>query len=215
MGVAPDGQSWAPQAPESPPPQAEGPLEGPTPLRMVANLSTEVWVPEDRWGAVFYANMNGDRERSLGWDALPPALHDSVTAGANAVVREAMLEHDTLVTALMSDVYPCPGNHCAHSRDDECDDQEPDLVIDPSNMEGQITLRKPCPSYREACPEQITVYLEWDGDGESKSYSYPVAEGACSALIEFINEDYDHPFWGPYAERLRLRKLLVGAREIS
>jgi hypothetical protein len=210
MGGAPDVQPVPQEADAAPPPQAEGPVAGEESM----NTTAEAPPLDERWGIVFYRNMSGDATRSLDWEGLPEPVRASVCNGIAAVLKQACLQHDRLSEAVLSDEYPCPGHHCEQSWDEDCDAGDVRTVVDPSSMEGQVVLQQPCPTWRDDCPKTITVRIEWDGD-EYQSFSYPVAEGDCTALIEHLNENVEHPFWMAYHERARLASLIKGAQIID
>jgi hypothetical protein len=126
------------------------------------------------------------------------------------------------IRAVFAAETPCPGGHRNDGGYGDYGDLWADVMTEneiPDEIESDTDLAAQNPQRHAAlgkvvlsrwivagaCKLTIPVYDEWDGDGEYRSWSYPVAEGPCAETMQ-LNEDYEDAFWASYFTQERLRK---------
>jgi hypothetical protein len=126
------------------------------------------------------------------------------------------------IRAVFAFETPCPGDHrndgghgdyedlwsdvmTEHEIPDEIQDSTDLALKNPQRSAalGKIVLSRWVPAGE--CKLTIPVHEEWDGDGEWKSWCYPVADGPCAEALLLNEKDWEGPFWAAYMTQERLR----------
>lgn len=128
-----------------------------------------------------------------------------------------------LAAALSSEDFKCPGGHRLDGLRGEQDDYFDELIDERGEFFesfSDLAVQKPAlfleimelvkANWVEqgACPENIEITMEYDG--EYGEISYPVASGKCAEALGLdVDETWEHPIWSQFGERRRLWKLYL------
>jgi hypothetical protein len=117
---------------------------------------------------------------------------------------------------------PCPGGHRNDGGYGDYEDLWSDVMTEndiPDEIKDSTDLALQNPQRSAAlgkivlsrwltageCKLTIPVHEEWDGDGEWKSWCYPVADGPCAEALLLNEKDWEGPFWAAYLAQEQLR----------
>ncbi|HVQ45117.1 MAG TPA: hypothetical protein VMT30_09260 [Candidatus Saccharimonadia bacterium] len=117
---------------------------------------------------------------------------------------------------------PCPGDHSRDGRFIDRDDIFDELMTKhglPDDWNHERLYRENTDLWRKIydemdavwvkrseCKLTIPVYEEWDGDGEYRSWCYPVADGPCADALSLNENEWQGEFWAAHFTQERLRK---------